>query len=130
MKIYKHRNFHKWAKDEGITDETLIHAIDEMNKGLCEANLGSGLYKKRVAAEGKGKQGSYRTLIAFKQEEKAFFVYGFSKNMRENISDREKETYKKLSKYYMNLTDEMLNFAVKNCELLEIIQNEGKKEKS
>ena len=62
MKIYKHRNFHQWAKSEGLTDGALKKAIKEMENGLFEANLGSGLYKKRVALLGKGKSGGFRVI--------------------------------------------------------------------
>ena len=73
MKIYKHIYFQKWAKSEKITNALLTQVVDEIERGLHDGNLGSGLYKKRVSMAGKGKRGSYRTLLAFKKEEKAFF---------------------------------------------------------
>jgi len=85
MKIFKHRCFQQWLKSESLTDEALKKAVDEIERGLNDGNLGSGLYKKRIAMVGKGKRGSYRTLLAFQQTEKTFFVYGFAKNMKANI---------------------------------------------
>lgn len=72
-RIFKYKVFHKWAESEGLKDQALRQAIGELQNGLFEANSGSGLYKKRVAIAGKGKSGGYRTLLAFKNEEKAFF---------------------------------------------------------
>jgi hypothetical protein len=53
MKIFKHQSFDKWSLSESLTDEILRKALDEMQEGLYEANLGSGLYKKRIARQGK-----------------------------------------------------------------------------
>jgi hypothetical protein len=53
MRIFKHISFNQWAKSEGLTNSILKGAVEEMEKGLYEGNLGSGLYKKRVALPGK-----------------------------------------------------------------------------
>tara|TARA_R100001039_G_C1827098_1_gene92582 strand:+ start:420 stop:821 length:402 start_codon:yes stop_codon:yes gene_type:complete len=66
MPIYKIKAFSKWAKSEGMSDENIAQAVQEMNNGLFEANLGGNLYKKRVATGGGGKRGGFRTLLAFK----------------------------------------------------------------
>ena len=108
MKIYKHRRFHQWAKSENLADAALRKAIEEISDGLHNGNLGSGLYKKRVAMPGKGKRGSYRTLLAFKHGEKAFFIYGFAKKVMENISDKEEAVYKDLAKELLNLDEKIL----------------------
>ena len=47
--ILKYRTFHQWAKSEGLTDHSLAQSIKEIEQGLFEANLGNGLYKKRIA---------------------------------------------------------------------------------
>jgi hypothetical protein len=120
MVIYKHKIFHQWSKTEGLKDTTLRKTIDEMNKGLYEANLGSGLYKKRVAMPGKGKRGSYRTHIAFMDNEKAFFIYGFSKNQKSEITNNEKEIYRKLAKDLLSMNEkEIQNLLVMN-KLFEV----------
>jgi hypothetical protein len=120
MKIFKHHIFQQWMHAEGLTDETLRKAINEIEKGLYETNLGSGLYKKRIAREGQGKRGSYRTLIAFKQAEKAFFIYGFAKNIRDNISTREKKLYRRLAKDLLSLNAGTLQKMLANHKLFEV----------
>ena len=67
MMIYKHKIFKHWAKSEKITDDILIKAAREVTEGRFEANLGKGLYKKRIAKPGRGKSAGYRTLLAFKK---------------------------------------------------------------
>lgn len=120
MRIFKQRNFHQWTIDEKISDAELSKVIQEMNTGLFEANLGSGLYKKRVSMPGKGKRGAYRTIIAFKQNERAFFIYGFSKNEKANIDEQEKLIYCKIAKEYLNMSTAAIQYLLDTKKLLEI----------
>ncbi len=121
MRILKYRAFHQWAKAEKLTDSALKSAINEIEQGLFEASLGSGLYKKRIAKKGQGKRGGYRTIVAFKQNSRAIFMYGFSKNERDNISSKEEIVYKKLAKYYLEITNNKLDILIKDGELFEVI---------
>jgi hypothetical protein len=120
MKIFKHRCFHRWAKSEKLTDESLKKAIQEVGQGLHDGNLGGGLYKKRVAMPGRGKRGSYRTLLAFKHDQKAFFVYGYPKNVMANVSEKEQEVYKMLAKKLLLLEEKMLRNMVEIGSLIEV----------
>jgi len=120
MKIFKHRHFHQWAKSEKLTDEALKKAVTEMNRGLYEGDLGGGLYKKRVAQAGQGKRGSYRTLLAFKQDEKAFFVYGYAKKDKANVNAKERAVYKDLAKTLLGLDEKTVKDMLKRGSLLEV----------
>lgn len=120
MKIYKHRRFHQWAKSESVTDNELRKAVAEISGGLHNGNLGCGLYKKRVAMPGKGKRSSYRTLLAFRHEERAFFIYGFAKNVMGNINDKEETVYKDLAKELLNLDEKILEKMLKIGSLIEV----------
>ena len=70
-----------------LSDEALCSAVDEMAQGLIDADLGGGVVKKRVGLSGRGKRGGARTLVATNKGNRWFFVYGFEKNDRANISD-------------------------------------------
>lgn len=120
MRIFKTKSFAKWAKKENITDHSLKNAITEIANGLVDADLGSGLIKKRVARQGQGKRGSHRTLIAFKESTRAIYVFGFSKNDRDNIDKEEEQLYKKIAQSYLNLSSEALNNLLKDKTLLEV----------
>jgi hypothetical protein len=50
--IFKNRVFHRWAKEIGLSDNTLKDAVNEISNGLYEANLGGNVFKKRVALDG------------------------------------------------------------------------------
>lgn len=120
MKIFKHRHFQQWAKSEKVTDAALEKAVDEINRGLHDGNLGSGLYKKRIAMPGRGKRGSYRTLLAFKQGTQAFFVYGYAKNVKANINAKEQAVYKDLAKILLNLDEKTLENMLRMGSLIEV----------
>lgn len=120
MHVFKHKSFHKWAKTEDLLDETLKNAAYELEQGLYEANLGSGLYKKRVPMAGKGKRSGYRTLIAFKGDDKAFFVYGFAKNVHADIGEDEKKIYRKLAKDLLDMDARAIQKMLENGKLFEV----------
>jgi hypothetical protein len=104
----------------GLGDITLTEAIGELKQGLYEVALGGNIYKKRVALGSQGKRGGARTIIAFKAHEKAFFVYGFAKNKKANISHKEEETLKSLAKVYFGYSENELKQAIKKGEFFEI----------
>jgi hypothetical protein len=79
MSVFKTKWFDKWASKQGLTSDGLCTAVHEMSAGLYEADLGGGLFKKRVARPGQGKSGGFRTLVATKKLGRWVFVYGFPK---------------------------------------------------
>ena len=97
-------------------------AVNELSNGLFEASLGGGLYKKRVARLGQGKRSGYRTIIALRNHERAIFMYGFAKNERENMTHQEEVVYKKLAKFYLELSDHQINMLIQQGEFTEVQQ--------
>ena len=91
-----------------------------MEQGLIDADLGGGVVKKRIALPGKGKSGSSRTIVAHRKESHWFFVYGFEKNDRANITDREKSALQKLAVDLFAYSDADLNALVMGKNLGEI----------
>ena len=118
--IYKTKVFDRWANEQGLTDQSLCQAIKEMIAGLIDADLGGGLYKKRVARTGKSKSGGFRTLVATNKGDRWIFVFGFAKNERDNINKKEKDALKKLANYYLSLSLQSLLKAQQSIELIEV----------
>jgi hypothetical protein len=77
-RIFTTKTFSKWQRKTGLSDKSLIKAIQEIQSGLVDARLAKGLVKKRVAQSGRGKQCSARTLVATYFEARWFFIFGFS----------------------------------------------------
>lgn len=92
-------------------------------------NLGGNVYKKRVKLEGRGKRGGARTIIAYKSEEKAFFIVGFSKNEKDNIDKKEEAALKKFAKELFSYTDNQLKKAITAEEWYEITEKVSSNEK-
>ena len=124
MQAFKSRAFAKRASGEGLCDGALATAVSEMERGLIDARLGGRVVKKRVALPGRGKQGSTRTLVAFREGDKAFFIYGFSKNERSNVSDRELRALKSLARELLSYSLSVLAVAEQAGELIEIVVKE------
>ena len=98
--------------------------ITEIELGQYEASLGGYLYKKRVALGGKGKSSGARVIVAFKCEDKAIFIYGFSKNQKANITAEEVAALKKLAKTYFTYTEEGIKKLRRAEEFIEIYNYE------
>jgi hypothetical protein len=90
-RTFKTRSFSRWRRKTELTDCTLCLAVEEMSRGLIDADLGGSVIKKRIALGGRGKSGGARTLVATNKGNRWFFVFGFEKNERANISDEELE---------------------------------------
>ena len=90
-RVLKTRWFERFARKQKIRDTVLTDAVARAEKGQVDANLGSGVIKQRIARQGHGKSGGYRTIIFFRRRERAVFAYGFAKSDRENVdADEEK----------------------------------------
>ena len=91
-----------------------------MNAGLIDADLGGGLYKKRVARTGQGKSGGFRTLVATNRGDRWIFVFGFAKNERDNINKKEQESLKVLANQLLALPKQDLLRMQSKFKLIEV----------
>ena len=123
--FYKTRNFNRWAAKASLTDALLLNAVKEMVNGLIDADLGGGVFKKRIALPGRGKSGSARTLLATNRDDRWIFIFGFGKNERANISDKERDALRMVAKDLLGLTAGELKEAVEDGTLMEV--NDGQK---
>lgn len=120
MRIFKNKMFNRWAANEGLGDDALIAAVNEILQDLIDADLGGHVLKKRVALAGRGKRSGVRTLLAYKAGNRAFFVYGFAKNAHENISARELKALKHFAKILLDLGERELTQAIMDGALIEV----------
>jgi hypothetical protein len=123
IRIYKTKVFDRWLKKSEVTDLDLIQAVKEMNMGLVDADLGEHLYKKRIALPGRGKRSGVRTLVASKIDDQWFFLYGFAKNERDTISDRERRVLQVIAGSWLEQEQKMLQWAIEEGELKEVTKD-------
>ena len=80
--------------------------------------------KQRIARQGGGKSGGFRTIILFRVRERAFFVHGFAKNEQGNIRDDDLAAFKLLAAEMMAYDDDALARAIENGTLTEVMCND------
>jgi hypothetical protein len=123
-RVFKTRRFSRWMRKTELTDQMLCDAVAEMARGLIDADLGGGVVKKRVALPGRGKSGGARVLVATNKGDRWFFVFGFEKNDRGNVSAKELEALQAIAADLLKLSSAQLDAHVKG-EALEEICHDG-----
>ena len=119
-RVFKTRWFQRFARSEKIRDAVLLDAVARAEKGQLDADLGGGVIKQRIARPGQGKSGGYRTIILFKQGQRAVFVYGFAKSEKENIDANEAEQFKEAARHVLRLTEKQIAELVRGGEFVEV----------
>lgn len=122
-RAFKTKTFAKWMRKTSLKDQDLLFAITEMEADLIDADLGGNVYKKRIALAGMGKSAGARTLVAGKFSRKWFFLFGFTKNEKDNINDAELVHLQGAASRLLCLTDEDIEEVILAGELKELINN-------
>jgi len=125
LRIFVTKVFRRWARKQKLDEEELLGAVREIEEGLIDAFLGGNLLKKRIARKGQGKSGGYRTILAYRQEERTFFLYGFAKSEKENISKNDLRLLEEVGEELLGYSDDELGFAVDSGALVELEDEEG-----
>ena len=119
MMLYMTRWFRKWAGQSGLTSDDLCRASGELERGMADA-LGGHVYKMRLAMAGRGKRGGARVIVAFRQGESVFFIYGYPKNERSNITPDELRALRLLARQLLSYDLPALGTAISQGELFEV----------
>lgn len=119
MRIFKTRTFVRLIRKTDISDHALREAVERAVGGLVDADLGGGLIKQRVARQGQGRSGGYRTIIALRRD-RAFFLHCFAKNDQANISDVELRSLREIAAHWFNTSPALIEAELKAGRLLEL----------
>ena len=120
IRVFKTKLFARFTRKNSIPDAVLCFALNELIAGAVDANLGSGVFKQRIARPGAGKSGGFRTIILFRSKSAAFFVYGFAKKDMANIDSTQLQQFKKLAEFLFAQSGEQLNAAIAEGKLIEV----------
>jgi hypothetical protein len=123
MSVFLTKSFARFARKSGLADEALIEAASAVAAGQADADLGSGVFKQRVARAGGGKSGGYRTIILFKVGGHSFYAHGFAKNEKANISAKELKALKQLAVLYRGYSADEISAAVNGGALIEVMED-------
>jgi len=102
VRVFKTKLFAKFARRERIADASLFEAVERAGRGLIDADLGRGVIKQRVARQGQGRRGGYRTLIAYRFGDFAVFLFGFAKSDRDNIGTDELDDLQAIASQWLS----------------------------
>jgi len=128
MQQYKIKKFSGEAENNKVSDkaltETLQYFLELDTYGQHKHALGGGLYKLRIASkENRGKSGGSRSVFAFKKESYIIWLHLFSKNDKENVTEKESKKLKTLANILLNLSSNDIARLVKLNELIEVTAN-------
>ena len=94
-------------------------------RGLIDADLGGGIIKQRVARPNEGRSGGFRTIVGYRSQERAVFLYGFAKNERDNIKADELESLREIGAALILADEQTLAKAVEEGRLQEVDYDEA-----
>ena len=124
MSVYRTKEFTRFARKAALDDKALFEAATAVASGQWDADLGGGVFKQRIARAGGGKSGGFRTIILFKVGAHSFFVHGFAKNEKANVSPKELKALKRLAATFLSLDAEALKKVSAAGEITEVT-NDG-----
>jgi hypothetical protein len=124
MQVFQTKLFERFAKKNRMSDQSLCTAVAQASLGLIDADLGGGLIKQRIARPGKGKSSGFRTILAFRTNRFACFLYGFAKSDMDNIDARDLADLQDLAAQLIRLSPSQLERAANDGNLIEVKCNE------
>ncbi|HEY6464443.1 MAG TPA: type II toxin-antitoxin system RelE/ParE family toxin [Candidatus Acidoferrales bacterium] len=124
MRIFKNKAFARFARKSNLTDRKLSEVIAVVEQGATDVDLGGGVIKQRIARKGQGKSGGFRTIILYKRGSLAFFVYGFAKNERADISPDDLDGFKELASILLAYSEKEITAALASGAIVEVRCNE------
>ncbi len=120
MKILSTKWFRKWSKKANLHNSDLLETVKNLEDGLSAASLGSNLFKVRVKGENSGKSSGFRTIVIYREGDRAIFLYGFGKSKKENIDSLEQKYFKKLGNDLLVLSESQITELIEKKALFDI----------
>ena len=121
MRIFKTKAFSRFQRRERIADSGLLEAIERIELGLVDADLGHALIKQRVARPGEGRRSGFRTIVAYEAAARAVFIYGFAKNQRSNVNEAQLSNLADFAVVLLGLGDDEVRLMMDEGELKEVL---------
>ncbi|MBK0025920.1 type II toxin-antitoxin system RelE/ParE family toxin [Stenotrophomonas sp. S48] len=124
-RVFRTRSFNRSTRKPALSDSALCRAVSEMRHGLIDADLGGGLFKKRVALPGRGKRGSARTIVATQLGRYWFLLFCYEKNERANLTKAERDALELYASEFLKMSSAQLDRAVMCGDLQEICHDQA-----
>ena len=103
----------KLLRKERLPDAALCKAAREVLAGTFgagEADLGGGLFKKRLARPGGGKSGGFRAIVAYgpPRADRVLVAYAFAKNAASTLTPQGHDALSKVAQAFVAASNEQL----------------------
>lgn len=128
MTVFVTKEFARFARKSRLSADRLLQAAAAVMDGRYDADLGGGVFKQRVARDGGGKSGGFRTIVVFRAGDHSFFVHGFAKSDKANVSAKELKALRQLANVLLGFSDEELRTAQGAGELVEVVTDDEEQE--
>ena len=118
----------KLLRKERLPDAVLCKPACEVLAGTLgtgEADLGAGLFKKRLARPGGGKSGGYRAIVAYRppRTDRVLVAYAFAKNAASTLTQQGHEALSKVAQAFVTADDEQLAELLASRDVTEVACN-------
>ena len=120
MRVFKSKEFARFARKNVIADAQLCQVVDDIHAGRIDADLGGSVYKQRVARTGEGKSGGFRTILLLRWKEVCIFIFGYAKKDQANITFADVAIYREIAKNLL-LRDDLIEAAISEGRLFEVM---------
>lgn len=114
------RHLTKKAMKFRILEIRFVEAAQRVREGHGSASLGGGLFKERIAREGQGRSGGYRTLCCLREDGIVIFFSVFAKKDKDNLDKQELLEARRVAAGFKALSEEDLRAALAAGALTEI----------
>ena len=78
----------RFIRKARIGDSALVGVVERAERGIVDADLGGGLVKLRVGRPNEDRRNGFRTIVAFRAGERAFFLAAYGKNELSAVGER------------------------------------------
>jgi hypothetical protein len=116
LRVFATKPFMRFAESFGANTETLWACV----QNECDADLGGGVFKYRLARAGEGSSGGGRAIVAMRAGERVVMMFGFEKKDLPNIKRDELREFRKAAKVYLSITENQVADLLKIKTLVEI----------
>jgi hypothetical protein len=125
MRLFLLPQVARLVRKERIPTTALRRAAREILAGTLgagEADLGDGLFKKRIARTGGGKRGGYRAVIAYRppKTERVLFTYVFAKNAASALTPQGHEALAKAAAAFVVTNDQQVAALLSSGDVIEV----------
>jgi hypothetical protein len=124
LRVFATKPFLRFAQGFGIRDVELWQAVNQD----CDADLGGGVFKFRLARQGEGSSSGARAIVAMKVGRRVVLMFGFEKKDMANIKPDELREFRRAARIYLAYSEEEMTAIVRKKALLEISKPRPEKE--